>query len=42
MEAFLPEDHASGPHNLDFNKGPIPMQRSLGVYWYLKSVSFTL
>ena len=41
MEAFPPEDHASGLHNLDFNKGPVPMQRSLGVYWYLKSDSFT-
>ena len=24
MEAFRPEDHASGLHNLDFNKGPVP------------------
>ena len=40
MEAFPPEDHASGLHNLDFNKGPLPMQRSLGVYWYLMSYSF--
>ena len=29
MDAFPPEDHASGLHNLDFNKGPVPMQRSL-------------
>ena len=41
MEAFLPEYHASGLHNLDFNKGPVPMQRSLGVYWDLQSDSFT-
>ena len=41
MEAFPPEDHASGLHNLDFNKGPVPMQRSLGVYWDLQSDSFT-
>ena len=41
MDAFPPEDHASGLHNLDFNKGPIPMQRSLGVYWDLQSDSFT-
>ena len=34
-------DHASGLHNLDFNKGPIPIQRSLGVYWDLKSDAFT-
>ena len=26
MEAFAPEDHASGLHNLDFSKGPIPIQ----------------
>ena len=36
MEAFPPEDHASGLYNLDFSKDPIPMQRSLGVYWDLK------
>ena len=41
MEAFPPKDHASGLRNLDFNKGPVPMQRSLGVHWYLKSDSFT-
>ena len=41
MEAFPPEDHASGLYNLDFSKDPIPMQRSLGVYWDLKSDSFT-
>ena len=41
MEAFPSEDHASGLHNLDFNKGPVPMQRSLGVYWDLQSDSFT-
>ena len=33
MEAFPPEDHASGLHNLDFNKGSVPIQRSSGVYW---------
>ena len=33
MGAFPSEDHASGLHNLDFSKGPIPVQRSLGVYW---------
>ena len=27
MDAFPPEDHASGLHNLHFNKGPVPMQR---------------
>ena len=31
IEAFPPDDHASGLHNLDFNKGPVPMQQSLGV-----------
>ena len=41
MEAFPPEDHASGLYSLDFSKDPIPMQRSLGVYWDLKSDSFT-
>ena len=41
MEVFPPDDHASGFHNLDFNKGPIPIQRSLGVYWDLKSDAFT-
>ena len=39
MEAFPPDDHASGLHDLDFNKGPVPMQQSLGVYRDLK-VSF--
>lgn len=41
MEAFPSEDHASGLHNLDFSKGPIPVQRSLGVYWDLESDAFT-
>ena len=41
MEAFLLEDHASGLHNLDFNKGPVPMQRPLGAYKDLQSDSFT-
>ena len=41
MEAFPPDDHASGLHNQDFNKGPIPIQRSLGVYWDLKFDAFT-
>ena len=41
MDAFPSEDHASGLHNLDFNKGPVLMQRSLGVYWDLQSDSFT-
>jgi len=41
MEAFAPEDHASGLHNLDFSKGPIPIQRSLGVFWNLESDAFT-
>ena len=30
MENFLPDDHASGLHKLDFSKGPVPMQQSLG------------
>ncbi|KAK3706058.1 hypothetical protein QZH41_004150, partial [Actinostola sp. cb2023] len=30
MEAFPSEDHANGLHELDFSKGPIPVQRSLG------------
>ncbi|XP_078367158.1 uncharacterized protein LOC144651138 [Oculina patagonica] len=29
VEAFPSEDHASGLHNLDFSKGPIPVQRLL-------------
>ena len=41
MEAFPPDDHASGLHNLDFNKRPVPMQQSLGVYRDLKSDSFS-
>ena len=41
MEAFPPEDHACGLHNLDFSKGPIPIQRSLGVFWDLESDAFT-
>lgn len=40
MEAFQTDDHASGLHNLDFNKGPIPIQRSLGEYWHLTSDAF--
>ena len=41
MEAFPPEDHACGLQNLDFSKGPIPIQRSLGVFWDLESDAFT-
>ena len=33
MEAFPSDDRASGLHNLNFKKGPILIQRSLGVYW---------
>ena len=32
IEVFPLEDRANDLHNLDFSKGPIPMQRSLGVY----------
>ena len=42
MEAFPPDDHASGLHNLDLNKRPVSMQQSLGVYRDLKLDSFTL
>ncbi|KAK3739372.1 hypothetical protein QZH41_004769 [Actinostola sp. cb2023] len=41
MEAFPSEDHANGLHELDFSKGPIPVQRSLGVHWILQSDSLT-
>ena len=41
-EAFPPEDHASGVHNLDFYKGPVPIQRSLGVYWSVLCTSLSL
>ena len=41
MKAFPPDDHASGLHNLDFNKRRVPMQQSLGVYRDLKSDSFS-
>ena len=41
MEAFPPDDHASGLHNLDFNKRPVFIQQSLGVYRDLKSDPFT-
>ena len=41
VEAFAPENHASGLHNLDVSKGPIPIQRSLGVFWDLESDAFT-
>ena len=41
MEAFAPEDHAIVLHNLDLSKGPIPIQRSLGVFWDLESDAFT-
>ena len=41
MEAFPPDDHASGLQNLDFNKRPVFIQQSLGVYRDLKSDPFT-
>lgn len=41
MEAFPLEDRANDLLNLDFSKGPIPVQRSLGVYWDLESDAFT-
>ena len=41
MEAFPLEDRAKDLHDLDFSKGPIPVQRSLGVHWDLESDAFT-
>ena len=42
MEAFPSEDRATSLQDLDFNtENPIPVQRSLGVFWDIGSDSFT-
>jgi len=41
-QAFPDEDQATDIRNLDFSKDSIPVQRSLGVFWDLKSDAFTL
>lgn len=41
LEAFLPEDHAKGLQNLDFDDSSDFIQRSLGLSWDLKHDLFT-
>ncbi|KAK3703198.1 hypothetical protein QZH41_004965 [Actinostola sp. cb2023] len=41
MEAFPSEDQASDLRDLDLSKDAVPVQRSLGVYWDLKTDDFT-
>ena len=41
MEAFPTQDHASDLKDLDLATDPLPMQRSLGLSWDLKSDTFT-
>ncbi|XP_031749223.1 uncharacterized protein LOC101730954 [Xenopus tropicalis] len=41
MAAFSSEDHATDLKDLNFNDDDLPMQRSLGICWDLKSDSLT-
>ncbi|KAK3738619.1 hypothetical protein QZH41_000925 [Actinostola sp. cb2023] len=41
MEAFPSEDQASDLRDLDLSKDAVPVQRSLGVSWDLKTDDFT-
>ena len=41
MRAFPPEDHASGLRDLSLGVDSLPIQRSLGISWDLKSDTFT-
>lgn len=41
LDAFLPEDHAKGLQNLDFDDSSDLIQRSLGLNWDLKHDHFT-
>lgn len=41
MEAFPSQDHANDFKDLDFGSDALPMQRSLGLNWDLKSDTFT-
>ncbi|RXN13114.1 hypothetical protein ROHU_009852 [Labeo rohita] len=41
MQAFLPEDLASGLQDLNFGNESWPAQRSLGLYWDIKTDTFT-
>ncbi|RXN31543.1 hypothetical protein ROHU_004747 [Labeo rohita] len=41
MQTFLPEDLASGLQDLNFGNESWPAQRSLGLYWDIKSDTFT-
>ncbi len=41
MQAFPPEDLASGLQDLNFGNESWPAQRSLGLYWDIKTDTFT-
>ncbi|XP_073531981.1 uncharacterized protein [Phyllobates terribilis] len=41
MEAFPSQDLCNGLRDLDLGTDPVPMQRSLGLLWNLKSDTFT-
>ena len=41
MEAVPPEDRANELKDLDLSSDPLPLQRSLGISWDLKSDCFT-
>ncbi|XP_067275269.1 uncharacterized protein [Pseudorasbora parva] len=41
MEAFTSSERAKDLKDLDFDKDPIPLQRSLGISWNLKADCFT-
>lgn len=41
MEAFPAEDRAKDLKDLDLGMDPLPLQRSLGLYWNLETDSFT-
>lgn len=41
MEAFPAEDRATDLKDLDLGVDPLPLQRSLGLYWNLETDSFT-
>ncbi len=41
MEAFPSNERATDLKDLDFSKDPIPLQRSLGISWNLKTDCFT-
>lgn len=42
MTAIPPQDHANNLMDLDLSKDELPIQRSLGLEWHLKTDTFTL